>query len=261
MASEIQINTWFMKAIRRWPLIVGIGLMGAVFGLLVSLLLRPRYEAKATMAVNIHYGVTEPLELVVEDRALNRVAAILQSDFVIQEAYDSLAADIRSQIGLNEATDLRRSLRLDRRLAEWDLVAIDQDPALAATFAQAWAEAALLVLDEAAEHAWRALALMADNPLDVGCVPTSELVGDTEIIDWVCCVRPEDLDSENLSDELRKEIRLSRGLLPNISYELTREAQPPKDPVIWARGSFILSGTLIGLILGFWWVVFRRNSI
>jgi hypothetical protein len=117
------------------------------------------------------------------------------------------------------------------------------------------------VLDEAAEHAWRALALMADNPLDVGCVPTSELVGDTEIIDWVCCVRPEDLDSENLSDELRKEIRLSRGLLPNISYELTREAHPPKDPVIWARGSFILSGTLIGLILGFWWVVFRRNSI
>jgi hypothetical protein len=259
MASEIQIDTWFIKAIRRWPLIVGIGLIGAVFGFLLSLVFRPRYEAKATMAVNIHYGITEPLELVVEDRALNRVAAIIQSDTVIQGALNSLEATIRSQRGWMEAADLWQVLRLDRRLAEWDLVAIDVDPVIAANLAQAWAEAALPVLDEAAEHALRAVALMADNHFEVGCVPTSELVGDIEILDLFCCIQTEDLDSEKLSDELRKEITLSRGMMPNISYELIREARPPTDPVIWARGSLILSGALIGLILGFWWVVIRIN--
>jgi hypothetical protein len=261
MASEIQIDTWFIKAIRQWPIIVGIGLVGAVFGFLISLLLRPRYEAKATLAVNIHYGITEPLELVVEDRALNRVAAIIQSDTVIQRALDNLEATIRSQRGWMEATDVLQTLRLDRRLAEWDLVAIDPDPVVAANLAQAWAEAALPVLDEASEHAWRALTFMADNPFKVGCVPSSEIVGDPEIIDWVCCAQPEILDSEKLPDELQKEITLSRGMLPNISYELIREARPPIDPVIWARGSLILSGTLIGLILGFWWIIIRRNSI
>jgi hypothetical protein len=260
MASEIQIDTWFNKAIRQWPLIVGIGLIGAVFGFLFSLILRPRYEAKATVAINIHYGVTEPLELVVEDRALNRVAAIIRSDTVIQTALDNLESTIRSQRGWMETADLLQTLRLDRRLAEWDLVAIDRDPAIAATVAQTWAEAALPVLDEAAEHAWQALKIMADNPLKVGCVPTLELVGDTEIVDWICCVQPEDLNSETLPDELRKEIILSRGMLPNISYELIREARPPANPVIWGRGSLILSGAFVGLILGFWWMVIRSNS-
>jgi hypothetical protein len=259
MVSEIQLKVLFLKALRRWPLIIGIGLIGAALGFVLSLILQPCYEAKATIAVNIQYGVTEPLELVVEDRALNRVAAILQSDIVLKQALESMEESVRLERGWLEPADLWRSIRLDRRLAEWDLVGIDPDPVAATNLAQSWSEAALSVLDEASEHAWRALALMADNPFKVGCVPSSDSDNDSEIIEWVCCVQPDDLDSDALSDELKEEINLSRGMLPNISYELVKEVRLPTAPVIWSRGSFILSGGFIGLIFGFWWILIHRD--
>ena len=138
---------------------------------------------------------------------------------------------------------------------------MDRDPNIAAMVAQAWADAALPVLDDAYDHAWKATKLIAYNPFQVGCVPTSEFVGNTEITTWACSVRYEDLDPETLSDELRNEVVLSRGMLPNISYELIRESRIPTEPVIWARGSLILAGALMGLFLGFWGVVIRGTSI
>jgi hypothetical protein len=259
MTSEIQLNVMFVKAVRRWPLILGMGLMGAALGFVFSMIFQPHYEAKATLAVNIQYGVTEPLELVVEDRALNRVAAILQSDVVLKRALETMEESILVERGWMEPADFWKSVRLDRRLAEWDLVAIDPDPIVAANLAHAWSEAALLVLDEASEHSWRALGLMAENPLEIGCVPSSDSESDAEIIEWVCCIQLEDLDPGIISEELRKEITLSRGMLPNISYELIRQAQQPTAPVIWARGSLVLSGGLIGLVFGLWWVLIRRD--
>ena len=259
--SEFQVADLLMAAIRKWPVVTGLALFGGLVGFLISLLLSPQYQAEAVLAININYGVTEPLELVVEDRSLHRVEVILESDDTLEMVFEDLPESLKIKRNWNLPSDLGQSMHVERRLSEWALIAIDRDPQVATTLAEKWAEVALPVLDEAADHAWRALALMADNPLDVGCVPTTELVGDTEIIDWVCCVRPEDLDSEQLSEELRNEITLSRGMLPNISYELVREARPPTNPVIWARGPLILSGALIGLIMGFWWVVFRRNSI
>ena len=257
--SEIQVAELLTRAIRKWPVAIGFALFGALVGFLVSFIRSPRYQAESVLAININYGVAEPLELVVEDRALHRVEAILEADDTFKIVFEDLPGTLKSERNWNLPSDLGQAMHVERRLSEWALVAIDPDPTVATTLAQAWAEAALPVLDEAIEHAWRALKLMADDPLKLGCVPTLELVDGNEIIDWICCVQPEDLDSEMISDELREEIILSRGMLPNISYELTRDARTPMDPVIWARGSFILAGALTGLILGFWWVVMRRR--
>jgi hypothetical protein len=257
--SELQVSIILRRAIRKWPVVTGLAIFGALAGFLISLLQSPQFQAEAMLAININYGVTEPLELVVEDRSLHRVETILESDDTFEIVFEDLPESLKAERKWKKPSDLGQAIHVERRLSEWALVAIDRDPQVATTLAELWAKVALLVLDEASEHAWRALALMADNPLEVGCVPVSKLEGDTEIIDWVCCVQPEDLASDTLSDELKKEITLSRGMLPNISYELIREAQPPADPVIWARGSLVLSGGLIGLIFGFWWVLIRRD--
>lgn len=259
--SGLQVLELLMRAIRKWPVVTGFALLGALLGFLISFLLSPQYQAEAVLAININYGVTEPLELVVEDRSLHRVEVILEADDTFKKVLEDLPESLKEERNWKIPSDLAQSMHVERRLSEWALVAIDRDPQVATTLVKLWAEAALPVLDEAAEHAWRAVTLMANQTFEVGCVPTSELVGDIEILDLVCCVQPEDLDSEKLTDELRNEIILSRGMLPNISYELIREARTPTGPVIWARGSLILSGALIGLILGFWWTVIRSKSI
>ena len=255
----IRMRNLLEQALFRWPILLGLGLLGALVGFFFSLMRPPFYQAEAVLGVNINYTVTEPLELVVEDRAINRVAAIIESDSTLVRVLSQLPESLRLERVWSEPADLRESLRLDRRLAEWDLVAIDRDPEVAVILAKAWADEAISVLDETAEHAWRAVALMGNDPFMVDCVPVP---GSENSPAWVigeCAVEPWDLDPQALAGELRAEISLSRGMLPNFSYELLKEATLPTEPVIWSRGPLILSGVLIGLIFGFWRVVFRRN--
>ena len=49
---------------------------------------------------------------------------------------------------------------------------------------------------------------------------------------------------------LQEEASLSRGILPAMSFSLLEQAYAPATPVIWGRGSLILAGALIGLLLG-----------
>jgi hypothetical protein len=258
-SSDIQMNKFFENALERWPIVLGVSLLGTLLGLFISYLCPPRYEAEATLAININYGITEPLELVVEDRALYRVQSILQADDSFARVFEKLPEWIVVERNLSTPTDLRTFFRLDRRLAEWDLVAIDHDPQVAMALAQAWSEVAIAVLNESSGHAWRAAALMGEEPFDVVCVLISATEGNSELAFWQCDVEPLDLDPEVLTGELQTEITLSRGMLPNISYELIRKPILPSKPVIWARGPLILSGFFLGMIISFWLVIFRKR--
>jgi hypothetical protein len=258
-STDIQIRRFFEIALEKWPLIVGISLLGALLGLVVSYLRPSLYETQATLGININYGITEPLELVVEDRALYRVQAILESDDSLARVIEKLPESLISKKNLSTPTDLREMIRLDRRLSEWDLVAIDHDPQVAITIAQAWSEVAIAVLNESSEHAWRAVALMGDESFNVTCILASTTAEYPEQFFWQCDVEPLDLDPEVLTGELQTEIALSRGMLPNISYELLKKPVLPSEPVIWARGPLILSGLISGMVVGFWLVVFRRR--
>jgi len=250
-----------VRSLKRWPVILGIGLLGALAGYIFSLLRPPLYQAEVVLGININYGVTEPLELVVEDRALNRVAAIIESDSTLVRVLSQLPEPLWLERGWSEPADLRKSLRLDRRLAEWELVAIDQDPEVAAIMSQAWAEAVLFVLDEASEHAWRAVALMGENPFLVACVKVPAPEGSLDPFIWDCAIEPVDLDPNALAGALRTELALSHGLLPNISYEVLRDVNVPSKPVVWARGPLILSGAFAGLIVAFWLTVTRDGKL
>ncbi len=246
---EIDPSDYFQTALRRWPVILVVALVGALTGLLVSQFQKPQYQTEAVLGVNINYGVTESLALIVEDRAINRVVALLLSDSVLQAVLDRLPETLRKTRNWQTSSDIRSVVRFDQRLAEWGLVAVDPDPQVAQEVAQTWAEVSLEFLDEAMIHAWRAAALL-DESFDVIC----NFVGpqDPENLSgiWQCQVSPLEVDPEALEGTLQMELDRSHGVLPNLSYELLRGASLPEKPIVWRRGVFIASGAIAGLIVG-----------
>jgi hypothetical protein len=246
---------------KRWPLILSLGLIGALVGYIFSLIRQPLYQAKAVLGINIHYGVTEPLELVVEDRVFNRVAGIVLSDSTLDQTLKRLPESVRLERGWAEQGQLYQLLHLEQRLAQWNLTAIDRDPEVAFILAQSWADATLAVLEETYEHAWRAAALMGEDPFHLSCTEVLAPEGSPESFTLECAIEPVNLDPDSLTGLLRQEIQLSRGMLPNMSFELLRDAVIPSEPIVWARGPLILSGAMVGLIIGFLSSVFPRRKI
>ncbi|MEJ2571955.1 MAG: hypothetical protein P8Y98_15580 [Anaerolineales bacterium] len=259
-AHQVQVDAFISRLIRKWPILLAFGLLGAFIGFGVSDVRKPRYEAGAKMGINIQYGVIEPLELVVEDRAQNRVADVILADSTLQQILDNVSQTVRQEQGWNDPADLRRSLRLDRGLSSWGLVVRNQDPVLAAEISNLWLDISLSELERAQDHAWQAVALMGDEPFHLECdqyLLTSE---PSESYAWRCDLDPITLDSQALSGELRTEIDLSRGILPVFSFDALNAAQVPQTPVLYSRGVMLLSGACIGLFVGLWFLlVFPRK--
>ena len=240
--TDFNLNQLVSRILQRLRLILGIGFLGALTGLVFSLVKTPQYQAHATLGVNINYGVTEPLALVVEDRTLSRIATVLTSDSTLMRVLYEIPEELRHSRGWSAPSDLDDVVRLDRRLAEWWLVATDEDPTVAAEVSQKWAMVSLEVLDEAVEHAWRAVEILSGSFV-VEC--------EQNIVEiWECQAVPIEVDSGGLGETLQIELDQSRGVLPNVSYELLSSARLPQNPALWSRGPLILSGMVAGLIVG-----------
>ena len=229
----------------RWYVLVAAGILGGLIGLGFGMAREPQFESEAIIGVNINYGITRPLELVVEYRVLARVATIVVADSTLEQLLSNLSNDLRAQEGFADPKDIRAKLRLDRRLGEWGLVAIDNDPEVATEIANAWEDAAIDALDKAMEHAWRAAALMA-GPFDVECAVTKE----NGLSTWNCQTKQLELDEEAFRGSLQTESSLSRGIPPIISYEPIQSASLPHAPVIWDRRELVLAGSLFGFLAG-----------
>ena len=218
--------------------------MGGALGLIFSLVFPARYQATAAIAVNIDYGVTERLPLVVEDRALHRAYQFLTSD----SALEQVAAELRSVRGegdeWQDLVSLRRNTRLDQRLSRWELNGFSEDPETAAEIANLWAAISLDRLVEAREHAWTAAQLQA-QPFLVACVGSLPIPSSEEAL-WQCMASAE-IDPQSV-DELRREIDASQSILPNLTFESIEVAQPPTQPILWSRGALVMAGGLLGLL-------------
>jgi uncharacterized protein involved in exopolysaccharide biosynthesis len=244
---NLPVGDFVRVLLDRWPILLGVGIAGAAIGLGVSLLRPPVYEARATVGVAINYALTQPLELVVEDRVYDRVVAIMMEDEMMGQVLAELPADLKVARGWALPADLRESLRVDRKLSQWDLTVDDPDPQLAASVANIWAETALGSLSEALDHAWRVAELV------VAASDAEEFTPEKITVDWwggpiwECQIVPIHIDENVLSDEIQEQLLLSRGLFPSLVIEPMQRAVPPERPVLWDRGTFVLSGGLLGL--------------
>jgi hypothetical protein len=250
MASEhysFQAKDLLDRFVQRWMWVVALGVLGAMVGFLLSIMLPAKYEAAASILMNFDYSRTVEQELVVEDRVLDRVWHLLISDETFREVLERLVESEGEFEAWGSIEALRENTRFDARLSRWEFIGIHTDPKIAVVIADTWKEVALERIDEAMEHAWKVQSLQGFT-FDVACV---EQVIVEEWDDVLTCVTIGEGISAEIIDELREEILASHGLLPVISYEPFQNASLPEAPVLWPRGLLIFSGAMIGFILGF----------
>jgi len=231
--------------VRKWWILAIGGIVGGLLGLLLGGLRQPIYQAASVLAVNVDYGRTKPLELVVEDRALDRVWALVLSDAVLEATRTRLVESVGEAPDWATLADLRQHIRLDNRLSRWELFGISSTPAHAAAIANAWADVSYQTLVDAQSHAWQAITLQGEAFL-VACAQT--IPGQAAQVLWECVasqpgVRPEDVAA------LRAEIDASHGILPILTFERIQAATEPDDPTLWGRGGLVLSGALTGMLV------------
>lgn len=240
----------------RWPVLLIWSVLGGALGLAFSALRPAVYEAEAVLAVSIDYGRTAPLELIVEDRLLDRVWAYLTSDMVLTDTLERMRDGEGSDLPWGTPAELRKNARLEARLSRWTFIGSHSDPNVAATIANAWAESAQEALSEALDHAWRAVELQEGvffpNCLQILHGPTKEEL-------WECFSRGARVGPQQVA-ALREEINAAHGVSPMVSYSFVDRAFPPASPVIRDRGWLVLSGTFAGLLIAAGHVMFPPET-
>ena len=245
----------FKRAMERWHWILLAVCLGGLIGLGASFLSAPVYQATSTLGIGIDYSRSLPLDDDAERHAFNRVRDLLLSEDAIlpallpeeSERTDALAAEVLK--------DFRSRIRLDQRGTRWELTVYDESPESAARNANDWAESSLTLLIEAQQHAIRAIELQSAF-YEISCrleaVPES-----SNLSALVCDALDPMVDPDAIAEGLVQEANLSRGILPSLSAAFVTRANPTTDPVIYGRGTLILAGVFIGLLLSFCWQLKR----
>ncbi len=253
--DDLKPVLFFKRAMERWHWILLVACLGGLVGLGVSFLRAPVYQATSILGIGIDYSRSLPLDDDAERHAFDRVKALLLSDDAIlpvlmfeeNETTDALATEM--------LLDFRSRIRLDQMGARWELTVYDESPEKAARAANGWAENSLTLLTEAQQHAIRAIELQSAF-YEISCrLETDPKTSNRSVL--VCDALDPSVDPNAIAEGLVQETNLSRGILPSLSVALIARANPAADPVIGGRGSLILAGVFIGLLLSFSWQ-FRR---
>jgi hypothetical protein len=245
--DTFQITKFPKLFLKRWPLILLLSVIGAITGFGISHFLPSRYEATAAIAVSVDFGRTEEIDLVTEERVLDRVRQLMVSDDTFLQIKDILVHEYHFSDEWDSLDEFRENFRLDARLSRWEMIGIHSDPEIATLFANIWQEVNLARLDDAMDHAWKAQSIQGVE-FSIGCVLL--LTGeDSDSIYQCVTVGPH--VSQDVIEELRYEITESHGIIPIIQYESVHRATPPDRPALWPRGLLVFSGGMMGFIIGF----------
>ena len=244
--NNISTHAVFHRLTQRWLLPLAVGILGSVLGLFLSILFPARYEAKAVITLGVDYSRTEALDLVVEDRVLDRAWVLFTSPETMEETLARLQANYGIEAAWQDLASLREHVRLDGYFTRWQFIGVHEDPDRAAQIANAWRDVAFSRLEQAMDHAWKAASIQGVK-FDVACVET--IYGQPVEAIWQCYSFGPEV-SQEVIDVLRSEVAASHGIAPVLSYEMGEAAQPPESATQWPRGLLVFSGGMLGLILG-----------
>ncbi len=242
----------------KWYWIVLGGILGGLIGWGLTFARVPVYEASAGLSIGFDYARVNEMDDTVTSYVTLRVRDLLLSDETAQSALDALEASISSGDVPFNLPELRNRIRIVEDGSRWEIVARARTPESAAAIANAWADSSLHGLEQAMLHAIRA-AEVETAIYRAGC----RLIEDPAtpgLAIWHCEVPDDALRPTDLPEALLSEAKLSKGLLPAMSFSLLSRAEPPERPVLWGRGWLILAGTLLGIWVCVLGIVFRANA-
>jgi hypothetical protein len=257
MQSDLDLLDVYRRLVRGWVWIVLAGIIGGVFGLLLSYARTPIYQASATIAIGIDHDLADVPDDITVRQAFDRVRGLLLADDTLARALVLAGTVPDGDVAPDAIVDLRATVRLAEEPAGWELIVTGRDPAVAERTAQAWAEAAVESLGEASLHAiraaeWQGILYEASCTLVPGGDAAHPAI-------WRCRSAPPGGSSDSIPESLLAEVRASRGIIPAVHYDLLRSATGTSRAVVWSRGTLILGCALLGVLVGGAFVSLRRR--
>jgi len=246
---DIDAAAMLHRAITSWYVILLAGLVGAVIGWLISFARPPLYQASVFIEYAVDYSRTAHMDDITVHQAYEQVRRMLLADETLQSTLDAAQEKVGGGLIFTDTADLRSQIQLSRYPGGFELIVYGQDPEQSAAAANAWADVALEETEKAIGHAIRAAELQS-KIYKAGCKLSPDH-GDSDRVVWVCASGRPSIDSDELADDLLREVQQTRGILPIFTFSLLQEAQVPTDPIAWSRGSIVLACSLVGFLLGF----------
>jgi hypothetical protein len=233
------------RIIRYWWIIVACMIMGGIAGWMISFSLPRVYQAQAEIGVYIDFTLTGALTDVEEDMAIVAIGDVIKSSDVIFLVAEQAKA---GGIEMNSKAFWENAF-LEREGDRWKLIVRDSDANKATKLAEIWANVSLKSLQEAYEHAFNAEKMQRYQDSLVSCL--GQIVVTNPV--YAFC----ELDSlEKIQTELQQTgVQLSaeklagKGILSASNFDLVQKAEVPGEAVLYGKGSLVLAGTIIGLII------------
>lgn len=220
--------------------------LGGLIGLAINYLQPPVYEGKASFSFHIDFTQTGYVATNDEEIMFNWASTLIASNQVTGQA---IAAARAKNIPLTPEKFSSNSA-IERYNAVYELRFRDSDPKIAAEITNLWASAAYAQLKDASEHAHKAAILEKHIQALESCLEEST---GPETGQAACSVQSIPQLQANMSAasvELGTELAASRGISSALVFDYSNPAEIPTHPTLFGRNTFVLSGSLIGLLIG-----------
>lgn len=228
---------------KDWAGVAGLMLLGALVGLIVSLLIPPQYEAVSKLTTNLEIVTNTNVTEIMVDAQLDLVGTLVFHTDVVDQVLLSLADE---GISLT-ADELTNKTSIERQLMTTLIKVRDRDPQVAEKIATSFAEQTFKRLNEAYPHALTLSEAKATQVMLNSCLK------DTKKQELPFCQSLTQGKAEQLISEtetvILRESPLSLGLTGEINISQYQPASLPERPIAFQRSTLILSGTMVGLVL------------
>ena len=219
-------------------------LLGALIGLMLSFFIPPVYEAVSIITTNMEISPTGTVNELMYDSQINYISHLAYHLPVLEELFY-----LEAEKGhyLNNIEFVHEDTSVERALMNTILKYRHTDPVIAARVVTTWGKLLYDALLKAYPHG--VLVSEAKSRLDrIDSCVNCENANLTAF-----CANLTEEDIARINEEAKQtilvETELSLGLTREINISSYQPAFVPEKPLRFTRGSLILSGNFIGLLL------------
>ena len=227
----------------HYLVIFSLMLIFAIVGLLVSFVLKPKYEAESFLITNLNLVQGTNVTEIMVDSQLELIGQLMYHPDITAEIL-TLEKSASNPMTL---ADLKKNSFIERRLMTTVIKVRDTDPEIATRIASNWVEIAYDRLNLAYSHAL----LVSEAQWIITSIEDCQT--DPLVVETGFCQNLTPKEVNNLTDDAHEVILAEAphalGLTKDLLISQYQPAAVPTVPIQGARSNLILAGAMIGLML------------
>lgn len=219
-------------------------LIGALSGLMLSYLIPPVYEAVSIITTNMEITPTGTVNELMYDSQINYISHLAYHLPVLEELFY-----LEAEKGhyLNNTEFVHEDTSVERELMNTVIKYRHTDPVIAARVVTTWGKLLYDALIKAYPHG----VLVSEAKSQLDRIDSCVNCENTTLTTFCANLTEEDITriNEEAKQTILTETKLSLGLTREINISSYQPAFVPEKPLRFTRGSLILSGNFVGLLL------------